>query len=309
MGDRRSQALAAALAALLGALIAGGSVAPAGISMPPGDGDDLIAKSKGVRYSFDGRLADAGSAEAGCEVQPWRLTGSGAALTGTTLEAALAGLGPVAFGDSNDKPDDGSFAFGSGSDGAAVTAAAVCVRTGSMRYVRRELPPVTESPRVAAMSCGGGRWHVTGGGAYIDTAGSWVGSSYPYDGSDRNRQPDDGWKVHVLDLGAEGFFVFAYCTKSKRLTYRQTKPVTIATADDLTRRARCQRKSSVIGGGARVGGLINRGRIYATLPYDSGDQGNAPDDGWRASAQNLSGGEERTLKTFAICQRPKGGKG
>jgi hypothetical protein len=298
-GPGRPTAVALTVVAMLGTA----AVAGAGTDEPPSLGDDFVGKAHGVRYSFDSRLADAGQVEAGCGSQSWHLAGGGAAIGGTPSEARLSAVRPINFGDTDGKADDGWFVVGGGSLGAPASSGAICVRSAKLRYRIQQVPPSTADLRTAKLSCGGRGWHVTGGSAFIGTANSWVGSSYPYDGPDRGHVPDDGWKGHLLDLGSGGFTLHVICTRGDEVTYRRGKPGTIGGSDDLTRKARCPRSASVIGGGGRVGGLINRGRVYSTMPYDGPDPGGVPDDGWRVSAQNLSSGEERSLTAFAICLR------
>ena len=61
---------------------------------------------------------------------------------------------------------------------------------------------------------------------------------------------------------------------------------------------------------ARVGALLTRGyaapaeqdeaRAASSFPFDGKDRHKVPDDGWKSTGYNLSGGS-KALTTFAIC--------
>ncbi len=69
-----------------------------------------------------------------------------------------------------------------------------------------------------------------------------------------------------------------------------------------TAKAGCPNAASVLGGG-----ISNRAypgaRILATVPFDDGDKGSKPDDGWRVRTFI---GDSRELQVFAICKETTG---
>jgi len=280
-----------------------GAVALAGAPVPPNDGDDAVAKAGGLRYSADGRLADAGPVEAGCGPARWRTIGGGGGVTGTTSERSLRTLRPVDFDDADDAFDEGWSVGGIGPAGSVATAQAICARGERIRYRVKDAPPSPAELRSANVGCGGGGFRVTAGGVRIGSADSFISSSFPHDGGDRDRRPDDGWTGKVLDSGLAGFEVYAICVRGAVVDYRKKKPATIPTDSALTRRVGCGKKGHAVGGGARITDLINRGRIADTQPYDGPDADEAPDDGWRTTGLNLSSGAPRKLVPYAICLR------
>jgi hypothetical protein len=73
-----------------------------------------------------------------------------------------------------------------------------------------------------SLTCPGRKWHVTGGGASITggTLDAHIVSLYPFDGSDKGRVPDDGWKVVTSsdNVVPKKFTAYAICAG------RQGKP-------------------------------------------------------------------------------------
>jgi len=296
VGVRRRGAVLAVATVALGT----GAIALAG-GPPPSDGDDFVFKKGGLRYSGDGRLADAGGAEAGCGTERWRLIGGGGGVSGTA-NAEVSALGPIDFVDLDGVRDDGWHVTGQGAPGAVATSFAICARGERLRYRTKHATASTAELRSAKVGCGDRRFHVTTGGAAVETFESFVSSSYPYDGKDRGGRPDDGWAGSVFDVGSGGFYVFAVCVRGD-VDYRRGKRATIPTSSAVARKVGCSRRSHATGGGARVTGPINRGRITSTHPYDAQDPDQAPDDGWRTSAYNLSSGTASKLVPYAICLR------
>jgi len=304
---RGRSALAASLA-VAGALAVGGA-ALAGEQENPNIGDEVAGKAGGLRYSADSQAfnpANVGYAtnDAGCGHPSWHLVGGGSAASGPSDDVQLASGRGIDFTDPDDRVDDGFLASGYGATGGAITSFSICRPGGGVKYVRVEVPDGSSGLRTGQAHCGGRRWHVSAGSTFIATSESWTNSSHPFDGGDRDRTPDDGWRGRVFDTanGPGGFYIYAICLRGTALRYGKAQPVTIADEEARTRVARCRRKEHVVGGGAKLTGPISRGRLIATHPSDSGDVGSVPDDRWRAGAFNVSGLEKR-LTTYAICLR------
>lgn len=81
-----------------------------------------------------------------------------------------------------------------------------------------------------------------------------------------------------------------YVTENARLKGHET----------VTATAACPSGRRVIGGGERTNAGINAVRLGQTFPYDGGDQGRKPDDGWRVRAINGSSFAQK-LKITAVC--------
>lgn len=74
----------------------------------------------------------------------------------------------------------------------------------------------------------------------------------------------------------------------------------IAAGGTGTRSAHCPTGTKVIGGGADVIGKNTATVLSQSFPYDDGDGGIAPDNGWRASLDSRSAGS-KTLVAYAVC--------
>jgi hypothetical protein len=288
--------IVAMIGAALLALALGIGLAVAGGPIDPDDGDDFVGKAGGLRYSQDSALADSGSANlAGCGPAKYHLIGAGEIVAGAADASYLRGGRGWDYTDPDSDFDDGFFAIGTGSPGAPLSVTAIC-RRSVMRYRFKELP--SKDQQVATLGCGGSAWHVTTGSPFLSQSTNFVNSSYPVDGGDRDHVPDDAWRVRVLSQTG-GPSLHVVCARNVDLTYRKSKPVTLGSSQVKTRTVGCGRKH-VVGGGARLSGLINRGRLMATVPIDKADPGAVPDDAWRAKAFNI-GGTPTKLTGFAIC--------
>lgn len=282
-------------------------------STTPNEDDDFVAKAGPLRYASDSRLAGTGEALAGCGPSSRRLIGGGGAVSGPPDESYLKSMAfrdhniepPEPNPDPDTDPDDGWAASGEGPPGAAVTGVAICRKGGAMKYIHKSFPLGKSDFATGKIGCGGGRWHVTTGGPFVGTAGGWINSSHPYDGKDRGRAPDDGWRMRVFSPVGFSVSFHVICARNVALRYKRARPVTLGTGDPQprtrTRSPGCGR-GHAIGGGGRLSGLINRGHLVASAPMDGGDAGKAPDDRWRVQAHNR-GGVSTKLTAFAICWR------
>ena len=79
-----------------------------------------------------------------------------------------------------------------------------------------------------------------------------------------------------------------------------TKTVTAKPGKRLSASMGCPNGTRVIGGGERNGGGYGSFTLGQTFPYDDGDKGTSPDDGWRIRGSNLDTAKVK-LKVTAIC--------
>ena len=115
---------------------------------------------------------------------------------------------------------------------------------------------------------------------------------------------DDGWQGRALDTvgGLGGFYVSATCVAGEQLRYVNGATATVDVGHAITRKAACNEDEHVIGGGARIGGLVDTGRLVVSAPYDGPDADSIPDDGWKAKAWNV-GVLPKLVGAYAICLR------
>ncbi|HEU4356262.1 MAG TPA: hypothetical protein VFT27_11800 [Actinomycetota bacterium] len=298
---RRAMVLAAVLALVVPARALGGE------QLDPNLGDDVLGRAGGVRYAsdsvtFDG-ISGYGQVDVGCGGPRWHLLGGGTRAIGPFSESWLAANRPLDFDDPDLAGDDGWYAGGYGPVGAeGLRGYTACVRDRTIRYRWVSMASDASGDRTGTIDCGGERWHLASGSAFIATSGSWTQSSYPADGDDEDRTPDDVWAGRVWDTvgGIGGFSMYAVCVKGSDLRYAWRSPATVAAGSSSDRNVRCRNDEHVVGGGARLSGAADQGRLVASVPYDDGDTDMVPDDGWRVRADNLSGSDEE-LRAFAIC--------
>ena len=261
-----------------------------------------------MRYSSDTTPFDDvtgyASAEAGCGGSRWHLLGGGSASGGSAAEAWQSFGRPLDFDDADTAGDDGWYTGGVGPGAAEFTGYAICIRDGAIgiRYRMQEVADSSSGLRSGSVGCGGARWHATTGSAFIATTNSWINSSYPMDGGDPEHTPDDGWQGRVFDTvgGIGGFSLYVVCIRGRDLRYVKDEPVSIAAGESVTRRVGCKEDEHVVGGGARLSGPADQGRLVSTFPDDDGDADDVPDDGWQSRVHNVSG-VGKDVTAYAIC--------
>jgi hypothetical protein len=299
---------AISIGAVLGALaITLAAPALGGEQEDPSLGDTFSGKEGGVSYYRDeasfNPVSHYISVEAGCDTQDFKLIGGGAASAAAFSTTYLASGRGIDYADNDTKQDDGWFASGYG-DSNFLASYSICRKGGGLKYVRKEIKDGASPIRGGKVSCGGKKWHVTAGAAFISPSESWTNSSWPYDSNDRGSEPDDGWRAKVYDTagGPGGFSMYAICSKEDKLRYRDASSAPFAAGGAAMVPADCRGEEQVVGGGALVSGSTGEAHLIESAPFDRGDEGFVPDDRWRTTAYNRSG-EAKTLRTFAICRR------
>lgn len=149
---------------------------------------------------------------------------------------------------------------------------------------------------------------VAGGGVYLSgpDLGAEVNSSSPWDSpSDANQRPD-GWQGYGINDGSGGPYsirVDVICSQSVEVLYRD-KAFEIPANSHRTGRRACPGDTVAFSGGVYVanGGLDDE--LGASFPYDDGDPGKEPDDGWAGTANAGAGAGSMTV--HAICSPSRG---
>jgi hypothetical protein len=187
---------------------------------------------------------------------------------------------------------------------AAVTAAAADFDDGTvsgLSYVADGAAlPAAPSTASTKAKCPAGDHVVGGGGATFQPASeSNLASLFPSDAADGNSIPDDAFNARGSNNidGEKLLSVTAIC--HGREPVYETRRTSVQPGDPVSRRAECGDGRRVSGGGVKVSGPISQAHINATVPFDGSDANGAPDD---ATVHN-EGGDEKTVKVFAICSR------
>ena len=157
----------------------------------------------------------------------------------------------------------------------------------------------------AVATCPGERV-VTGGGAFASGASSEARliDLGPYAHQDASASDRQAWTSELVnDAGSsKDLTSYAICARPRGIA-RKTKIRTAqASAAIVTAKASCPNAASVLGGGLSNQSYVDA-RILASMPFDDGDKGSKPDDGWRARTFL---GASRELQVFAICKETAG---
>src|SRR5262245_9423102 len=174
---------------------------------------------------------------------------------------------------------------------AGSAAAGPIVTVDTIRYVRHgfQTEPGQAYMTVKAM-CPRGT-HVTGGGVSdgADFGQLTIVHTYPVDGPDRGKAPDDGWAVLLqnLDDGSHAGKVQAICTEHAVRYSTQSFQVGAGAQTEFD--VSCPQDTFVLGGGTRGPRQVLENSLF---PVDN--------VGWGAYLENHSG-VEKTFKETAVC--------
>jgi hypothetical protein len=303
LGRKRTRTVAT------GIVLMGLATAPAiaGEQQDPNISDEFLGKANGLRYASDTNAFnplnnDFASVDVGCGPSAWHQLGGGAGTFGETSATYVDSARGVDFGDSNDDFDDGVYASGHGPKGGTVTAYSICRRGAGLKYGHKEIPDGSGAARTGTIRCSGANRRVSSGSAFVSTSESPTNSSYPIDGPDKGRVPDDGWKGRVVDSagGPGGFSMYSVCTREP-LTYVRARRKVVPGGEVRRKTAGCANSQQVVGGGVKVSGAIAQARLLASVPVDDGDPGALLDDGWQGAVFNDIGPAKK-LSVYAICR-------
>lgn len=174
-----------------------------------------------------------------------------------------------------------------------------------LTYMQGSYPATLPPPPAnlyASATCPAGT-QVVGGGATPSSSPLnefWLNRIKPFDGSDSDTRPDDGWVGRGFNRfgTTKNFGVYAICFNG---TVRYGSAQRSARSGrGMAATASCPAGTHVSGGGAALSGSSSKGYLNASYPIDSGDAGTVADDGWRARAFNKAG-TRKTLTVYAEC--------
>jgi hypothetical protein len=145
--------------------------------------------------------------------------------------------------------------------------------------------------------CPAGTHVISGGmGTVNGYGGLLLLGSFPYDGGDKDKTPDDGWKVEVTNRGGEETEADALCSPQK-FQYAD-EDFKFPRFNDGTGTVACPKDTHIISGGGDAGTLIG------LLPGDGKDSDKAPDD--KFTVHTESGATGKTKGTaWAVCGKTK----
>lgn len=293
------------IAVVTGALLAFGAAAAFAGSEPDPDTEDVIlGTSGGLRYASDSDDFDLGNygfaqANTGCGPDDWHIVGGGVALNGPPAKKRKFGsTAPYDWYDMDSTPEDGWRSSGYGGDDGTLESFSICKAEPQPDYFRGETSDSDDEVRSDKVECGDGK--AIAGGGFIATSESFLSQSYPYDGSDSNSTPDDGWAVRLYDTvgGLGGMHVDVVC-QSGSVSYEDATD-NAGAHGSASATANCPGGTHVSGGGGKMAGPGAKVNLASSNPIDDSDANETPDDGWKAVAYNDSGNQQK-LTTYAVC--------
>jgi hypothetical protein len=249
-----------------------------------GGADVLLYQSGKVRYVVvkDTQGPGSMSLDVECPVGT-RAAGGGGAITGNSASSDIAGLFPFDTGDNDGDADDG-FALeafrGALVGSVRIRLVAICLKGGQNDLVYGEHPDTVSAGTLSAANlraCPAGS-RLTGAGLEVDAANPNV--------SVRQLSADlQGGAIDPFELvwgifktgGEMPVVAHTMCLQTDGLGMRYVLERKLLADDELaTLRADCPGRTRAVGGG--YGGFTRS--VLSSAPFDDGDRGKAPDDGW-----------------------------
>jgi hypothetical protein len=204
-----------------------------------------------------------------------------------------------------------------GQTGTAVgTDASAMCRRGKVKYVTKTgTLPASPGALTLTARCPSDM-HVTGGGAVASDGGAprgaYVSQSYPIDGADSDKLPDDGWRATFYGSTQPGTKVIAICAFTKQVyptraqQYPEQDQHIPANTAGSGYVVSCPPDKQVFGVGAFISGSPAEVRVhsiwtddgYSGWPNDDADT--VPDDNAAMSFSNGSSSPQLT-NGWAIC--------
>ncbi|HTG48620.1 MAG TPA: hypothetical protein VK646_13305, partial [Actinomycetota bacterium] len=228
----------------------------AGTEPDPNIHDTVLGTTGGIRYATDSAVYQASNNDfidvyAGCGGPKWHLFGGGSLASGGVAKSFEEFDRPADYTDADTTLDDGWLASAKGTPPAKLHAYTACMKHAAS-YPFANVPNQASANRNAQIACAGTE-QVTTGSMAIATSNSWINSSYPYDGPDKDKIPDDGWRGAVYDTGngIGGFSDYAVCSKGLKLHYFKGPATKVKVKSAVTVKVICPTDQHVVGGGEK----------------------------------------------------------
>ena len=172
---------------------------------------------------------------------------------------------------------------------AAAPAAASVERSGGITYVTKRASNPADGLVTLKAKCPRDTRIVSGGLASSGGFGTTtVRHTYPFDGRDRRKKPDDGWAFVITDSGPSTYDVSAICVERRVIYVTRNQAVDSSAQTNLT--VPCPEGATAIAGGHRGS---------AALAANSGFSVN---QAWAMFLDNPTN-VALPVKTYAVCAR------
>lgn len=310
IGTMRTRRGLAGAAAALAALAATGDTASAATKS---------FKSGPIEYVRETAPAPAdalGNVVAACPTGS-RLAGGGGFYGGAKDEVRIGSITPLDLFDPDVLADDAYLTetYNAGVTPRTVRSFATCLRNGKggsqLAYVANNGTTINQGQSVgsgATVNCAGGR--VVGGGILIPGLATTAGeerlnSSHPRD-ANGDLKFTEGWggSYNISNSSVTRTpQARAVCMPGGVMRTRHRFSAKVAFPGITNVRTACTKKPKRKNGWRVVGGGVQGffERIVASVPFDSKDNGKAPDNGWRGQVRINPQANPQALLVHAIC--------
>jgi hypothetical protein len=297
-------------------IIALGVAAAAAAGASPALAGGLGTSGDVSYYEGTTPIAAAGETPVNAECQnvDTRLVGVGAdaATLSNSAEGSINTLRPTdsVSSDPDDRPDDITNAYVSNPGAANTAAAYAACMPGKTKYRQETFKIKPASAKSARVECPDGTG-VTGGGAVVfgPADSGWLTASHPFDGRDRKRKPDDGWRVKAFnddELDATQMTLTAICRPGKHV-YCSAVGANVVPGQGSISSDLCGAEGPALSAGGRIYGQNPSGLHLSALRTadntSQGDPDTVPDDHAIAEVHNLSAGDAK-FDTYGIYEKP-----
>lgn len=274
------------------------------LALAPSAGAAKLGKAGGFTYvkksaTLDAVIAgttDDASIDAECP-KGTKPVGGGAEVSGDPLNSYLSASGP-------DLTDWHTAMWHFDEPEAKASAYAICSKKKSkIRVEKEDLTTASGTGAAFAVPCGNDA-AVSGGATPAGFVVEWwLSSTDPDDGpGDMDEKPDDVWTTFAWHrAGYLKSFVRmqSVCMKGAKPKYPDVGTA-FSTQQTVTHKVPCPKKTVVVGGGGESTGPASQNHLSVSVPYDSGDKGKVPDDGWKVTYAN-PGATEQDFVSSAVC--------
>jgi len=162
---------------------------------------------------------------------------------------------------------------------------------GGVHYQSSSIALDADSGVLSTQLCGQGE-KATGAGFGTVTSSLQPSEVAPFDGDDGDEKPDDMIAVRLLAQADDTATFFAICADVHVKYVEKAKESASSEVDSV--KAKCPSGRHLVGGGGNAGNKF----LGSSFPYDSKDDGNKPDDGWKATAYGVPA---TTIEAIAVC--------
>lgn len=211
--------------------------------------------------------------------------------------ASVAGPPATTFLSSNTNQTNSSWyasAYHSNAGSKTLEVFGICSKSKRI-FNARALATVDAAPAVGhgTAACPSGEV-ISGGALFIGEDTDWFLNT-------TEESVSNGWEVYAQHRsGSSSSLLVDVICKAGPDPDRRSATTSLPVGATKTVKKSCPADEVAAGGGGLLGGDAGEAHILASAPYDGGDKGKVPDDGWRLKARN-DVGAAKMVKVDVVC--------